>query len=1125
MRTKKMPKVFAVLVIISIILTISIVPAFASNVTPVQKYGKLRIDEVSGINQLCDQNGNPVQLNGMSSFGLQWADGYWILNDNAFDALAYDWECDIIRLAMYVGESGYASNPRTILDRVEEGIRLATARGMYVMVDWHVLSPGDPMNSTYLNAGLSAPDMPDAFNNIKTAYPDWTGPQVFFAYIAEKYGNQGNILYEPANEPNSLGNETERFTTWSNRLKPYYENVIDAIRLYDQDGIIICGTDNWSQFVDGPINDPLNDSQVMYTMHFYAGTHDAGYNENEDGTFGNYWLRKMTDNALENGLAVFCTEWGTSLATGDGGPYIDFAERWLQYMNDNGISWTAWSMAQKNEISAAFLSTTSPNPQPGEDGTPAWTYGEMSVSGRFYRAKIRGDATPMYSSSELVTDFNIGNPMFDLNADNPNTNLSILLDEINGDAVAKLIGVNTGGIWSNRIQLSDIDFLFGIYQDLEFEIYLDANKVDINSGAPAFIIKPVFQYPPSWWYDSIPDVNVPANAFTPVENTSLVMAKVTIPISPLNPSANETVNHIVFLHSLTDMTAGADVYIDKVAFSTNFNGDVSKLPELPDEPGTFIKLPFDFESGTREGWVVEGTSKASNKQLSIGTAESKALKFPAAFEIGKNEWEDGYRLSSPMALGTYGLDYWQDIRYVIMEVYLEAGKATEGVLQMEVCPIPNGAGYWYQIPGSVSIDPLNDGTPVIALDGKELLKYTLIKPFNINEYSQPNIRPRNLVLALHGSDCDYTGDIYYDNITFLTQEEYENIMPTSFTLTVEAGNGGTVTGGGTYANNSSATIKATPDTGYIFDGWYENDIKVADADAEYTFVITSDRTLQARFIEDEPSSGNVVTFDTGDGSAIEPLDLSLNSLIPRPANPTLTDKLFVGWYKDSSFTNVWLFDEDKVTDDMTLYAKWIDAPEADSGTFKVIIDPLNRGEIIVSDVNSGDTMTRPSDPTRNGYAFSGWYLDYNWTTPWNFSTSVTDNMTLYSKWVKVQSNTTTPTFAPTAPVSVTTINDPYVYVDGSSSNITSATETLETGCGLSNAVINAKNITIKAGDKFNIMNGVTARDDGGKGADLTKKITVRGTINTHKPGKYNLTYSVKGCNGNKVSRTITVTVK
>jgi len=131
----------------------------------------------------------------------------------------------------------------------------------------------------------------------------------------------------------------------------------------------------------------------MYAMHFYAGTHDAGYNQNAEfpEIYGNYWLRRMTDDALAAGLAVFCTEWGTSEASGDGGPYIDFATRWVEYMEANMISWCAWSLAQKNEISAAFNTSVSSYPTGG-----TWPESQVSDSGRFYRAMIKGDPVPMY---------------------------------------------------------------------------------------------------------------------------------------------------------------------------------------------------------------------------------------------------------------------------------------------------------------------------------------------------------------------------------------------------------------------------------------------------------------------------------------------------------------------------------------------------------------------------------------------------------------------------------------------------------------------------------------------------------------------------------------------------------
>lgn len=46
------------------------------------------------------------------------------------------------------------------------------------------------------------------------------------------------------------------------------------------------------------------------------------------------------------------------------------------------------------------------------------------------------------------------------------------------------------------------------------------------------------------------------------------------------------------------------------------------------------------------------------------------------------------------------------------------------------------------------------------------------------------------------------------------------------------------------------------------------------------------------------------------------------------------------------------------------------------------------------------SISVPSEPSRNGYIFAGWYRDLGFTTLWNFSDKVTDYLTLYAKWIK-----------------------------------------------------------------------------------------------------------------------------
>ena len=68
-----------------------------------------------------------------------------------------------------------------------------------------------------------------------------------------------------------------------------------------------------------------------------------------------------------------------------------------------------------------------------------------------------------------------------------------------------------------------------------------------------------------------------------------------------------------------------------------------------------------------------------------------------------------------------------------------------------------------------------------------------------------------------------------------------------YTIYSYAGTGGTVSGGGTYNAGATVTLKATPNSNYSFDGWYEDGIKIVNAGAVYTFTASSNRTLEARF--------------------------------------------------------------------------------------------------------------------------------------------------------------------------------------------------------------------------------------------------------------------------------------
>jgi endoglucanase len=302
---------------------------------PVSRYGQLSVKGAA----LVDASGKPVQLAGISSHGLQWFPKF--ANEQVIGWLKDDWKIDIWRAAMYTDENGYIANP-SVKNRVVSSIEAAVKLGLYVIIDWHILHDNNPQ--THKAKAIE-----------------------FFSEMAQKYGAYPNVIYEICNEPNGNG------VTWKNDIKPYAEEVIAEIRKYDSDNIIVVGTPNWSQRVDDAAKDPItSSSNIMYTLHFYAGTHGKQ-------------LRDIASKALNAGLPIFVTEWGTTQASGDAGVYKKESLEWLSFLKARNLSWLNWSLADKSEDSALLL--------PGADlkGSGGWKEADLSESGKFVRGILRGE--------------------------------------------------------------------------------------------------------------------------------------------------------------------------------------------------------------------------------------------------------------------------------------------------------------------------------------------------------------------------------------------------------------------------------------------------------------------------------------------------------------------------------------------------------------------------------------------------------------------------------------------------------------------------------------------------------------------------------------------------------------
>ena len=89
--------------------------------------------------------------------------------------------------------------------------------------------------------------------------------------------------------------------------------------------------------------------------------------------------------------------------------------------------------------------------------------------------------------------------------------------------------------------------------------------------------------------------------------------------------------------------------------------------------------------------------------------------------------------------------------------------------------------------------------------------------------------------------------------------------------------------------------------------------------SEYNFLTTNSYPI---FQFNRPTY--TVTFDIQEhGVAPASQTVAWGSTVTRPQDPAATGYVFGGWYKESSCTNAWDFTNDTVTEDTTLYAKWL----------------------------------------------------------------------------------------------------------------------------------------------------------------------------------------------------------
>jgi len=285
-------------------------------VGPVSQYGEMKTGlnadghgRIYGSCPAYSKAGNEIQVRGMSLYWSLIEEGTDFYNDTQITWMVDSMHIELIRAAMGVdlnwGRGNYFTDTEKYRAFLDSTIESAIKNDIYVIVDYHS----------------------------HTAHLDSKSSMLFFEYVAQKWGAYDNVIFEVFNEPLSI--------SWS-RIKTYVDIVKPVIRKYS-DNMILVGSPSWDQKPDAALQDPVDDKNVAYTFHYYAGTHTIS----SQG--------RRPEKAMEGGLSVFVSEWGTINANGDG-DVSEHNSEWQEWVDKFQLSSANWSASCVPEGASAFES-------------------------------------------------------------------------------------------------------------------------------------------------------------------------------------------------------------------------------------------------------------------------------------------------------------------------------------------------------------------------------------------------------------------------------------------------------------------------------------------------------------------------------------------------------------------------------------------------------------------------------------------------------------------------------------------------------------------------------------------------------------------------------------------------
>jgi len=259
---------------------------------------------VSG-NKFVDPNRSEVVLRGVSLIEIGSANPLAQIN-KATDS-ASGWFSRVVRCPIdppggdnpFPVNGSKAQKDAYVAAHLSPLVDAAEAKGIYLIIDWHEIAEvaGEDANT-----------------------------KAFWSYMAPLFKDREHVIYEVYNEPKQTPDN------WNDFKSGYAQPWVDLIRGLAPNTLILMGGPSWSQVIGGAATNPLTGGNIGYVGHVYPNHISSN------------WIMNQNIAACKKTNPVIITEWGYNET-----PIWDpldsrsgFGEPMKKFIEDNGLSWTAW---------------------------------------------------------------------------------------------------------------------------------------------------------------------------------------------------------------------------------------------------------------------------------------------------------------------------------------------------------------------------------------------------------------------------------------------------------------------------------------------------------------------------------------------------------------------------------------------------------------------------------------------------------------------------------------------------------------------------------------------------------------------------------------------------------------